>query len=98
LRYKRVDPDYQSLGAIFLTNDVEEISLGSQLASRGGRISLALSAGAQRNNLDGRQALTSARLIGSANLAWQPAERVSLGFSYSNFSANSSARRDAFTD
>lgn len=98
LRYKRVDPDYLSLGALFLTNDVEELSFGSSLVSHDNELSGSVAVGLQRNNLDRIQTLTSRRIVGSVDLSWTPVEVLSLSANYSSFSSNSIARRDVFTD
>ena len=98
IRYKRIDPDYRSLGAIFLTNDVEEISVNSGAAVFKGKLSTQVAAGVQRNNLDGRQQLSARRFIGSCNITYAPAEYLSFSGNYSNFSSNTIAERNVFND
>jgi hypothetical protein len=98
LRYKRVDPDYRSLGAVFLTNDVEELSANTSLSALHNRMSLGLAGGVQRNNLDHIQVLTSRRWISSVNVAYNASSHLNLSVNYSNFSSNTMAMRDAFND
>jgi hypothetical protein len=98
LRYKRVDPDYRTLGSVFLTNDIEEISVNSSVNILKNKISLSTALGLQQNNLDNIQTLTSRRAIGSVNISINLTENLNLNSSYSSFSSNSLPVRDAFTD
>jgi len=98
IRYKRIDPDYRTLGAVFLTNDVEEISTNSAFSLLKSKINVNASAGLQRNNLDQIQTMTSRRLIGSCNFVYAVNSKLNLNLNYSNFSSNTIPMRDAFTD
>ncbi|MBL7932699.1 MAG: hypothetical protein JNL60_12395 [Bacteroidia bacterium] len=98
VKYKRIDPDYRSLGAIFLANDVEELSANSNFAVLKNRISVGVAAGLQRNNLDRIQVVTSQRFIGALNLSYNITESFNLSANYSNFSSNTLPVRDVFTD
>jgi hypothetical protein len=98
LKYKRIDPDYRSLGAAFLTNDIEEISANAAFQMFKNKMNIIVGSGIQKNNLDHVQILTSRRIIGSANISCNINPHLNLGFNYSNFSSNSFAVRDAFTD
>ncbi len=98
LKYKRIDPDYRSLGAIFLTNDVEEISVNSHLGLAKGKVTLSTAAGVQQNNLDRVQALTARRLIVSLDVSYNITPQLNVSSAYSNFSSNSLPVRDVFND
>lgn len=98
LRYKRIDPDYKTLGAIFLTNDVEEYAVNASSGFYRNKINVAASTGFQRNNLDKIQATTAKRLIGSLNISYSANEHLNFSVSHSNFSSNTTAIRDVFTD
>lgn len=98
LKYKRIDPDYRSLGAIFLTNDVQEFSFNSALSLLKNKLSLQASSGIQNNNLDKVQITTSRRIIGSFNVSYNVSSHVNLNAGYSNFSSNTIPVRDVFTD
>lgn len=98
LAYKHIDPDYRSLGAIFLTNDVEETSAHARFTLFKNKINGNLAAGVQHNNLDKVQNHTSRRLIGSAELTCQPIEQVQLSASFSNFSSNTIPVRNVISD
>jgi hypothetical protein len=98
LRFKRVDPDYKTLGAIFLTNDVEEVSLNGSSLFFQSKLHVNGAAGLQRNNLDKVQLLTTRRIIGSLNLSYNLSPSFNVNCNYSNFSSNALPIRDVFTD
>lgn len=98
LKYKRIDPDYKTLGSIFLTNDIEEISMNTSFAILKNKISINGASGVQRNNLDKIQVVTSQRIIGSLNVSYNVNSHLNLSANYSNFSSNTLPVRDVFTD
>ena len=98
LRYKRIDPDYKTLGAIFLTNDVEEYSVNSSCAFYKNKINASTSLGVQQNNLDKIQAATAKRFIGAFNFSYNVTEHLNFALNYSDFSSNTIPVRDVFTD
>jgi hypothetical protein len=98
LHFKRIDPDYRSLGAQFLTNDVEEISASFALPLFKNKMNMNAALGLQKNNLDRKQVLTSRRIIASLNVSHNVNERINVFGSYSSFSSNMIAQRDLYTD
>lgn len=97
-KYKRIDPDYKTMGAIFLTNDIEEYSANTNFSLYKNKINLSTSAGFQQNNLDKIQAFTSKRIIGSVNGTYNVTPSLNINLNYSNFSSNTIAIRNAFND
>lgn len=87
-KYKLIDPDYKTMGAIFLANDVEEYSLNSNFSLMKNKLNISSSAGLQQNNLDKIQSYTSKRIIGSLNTSYNFTEHLNAGVNYSNFSSN----------
>jgi len=98
LRYKRIGPDYRSLGSVFLTNDVEEVSASSSVIFFKNKMNLSFAGGLQQNNLDKVQIVTSRRIIGSCNVSCNVNQHLNLGATYSSFSSNTLPVRDVFTD
>ncbi len=98
LKYKRIDPDYKTLGAIFLTNDIEELSFNAALTALKNKISVNVATGVQRNNLDKIQLVTSQRVIGSLNISYNINDHFNFSSNYSNFSSNTLPVKDVFTD
>lgn len=98
LKYKRIDPDYKTLGSIFLTNDIEELSLNTGFSLLKNKITVSAAVGVQRNNLDKIQIVTSRRMISSLSLSYNLNDHFNVSANYSNFSSNTLPVRDVFTD
>ena len=86
IRYERTAPDYQSLGAYYFNNDMENITLVPNLRLLKGRLSFSGNAGIQHNNLDKSRGSTTKRWVGAGNINFNPTEKWNLTFNYSNFS------------
>ncbi len=83
--YERVDPNYQTLGAYYFVNDLENITinLAQSLLKEKARVNVNL--GFQKDNLDDNKASTNKRAVGSVNLNYTPNEKLMIDASYSNF-------------
>lgn len=88
ISYRRVAPDYATLGAPYLTNDFEDITGNLSFMVAQGKASFGLSAGTQRNNLEGVRANDMHRFVGSANVNYTASERLTLNASFSNFNSS----------
>jgi hypothetical protein len=97
-KYKRIDPDYKTMGAIFLVNDVEEYSVNNNFSLIKNKLNISSSIGLQQNNLDKAQAYTSKRIIGSFNTSYNFTEQFNAGVNYSNFSSNTIPVRFGISD
>lgn len=98
LKYERVDPDYQSLGAYYFNNDLENFTFSPTLRLFDGRFSFSGNAGIQRNNLDKSRQSTTKRMVGAGNINLTLSEKLNLALNYSNFSTytNMKPRDDPF--
>lgn len=85
LVYKRIDPSYQSMGAYFFQNDIQEISLANNFKLDSGRLNINTSIGFQKDNLKKQKTSTSKRFIGNANISYTPSQKFGINFNYSNF-------------
>lgn len=83
--YERIDPQYRTLGAYYFNNDLENITGNGAVAILQGKMNIAVSAGRQRDNLDGSKVSTMHRTVGSVNVGFAPTQKINLGLSYSNF-------------
>jgi hypothetical protein len=90
--YERIDPEYQTLGAYFFNNDLENITVNAATALAGGKVNVAVNVGTQRDNLDGSKISTLRRVVSSLNVGFTPNERLSLSTSYSNFQTYTNIR------
>ncbi|MBI2272016.1 MAG: hypothetical protein HYU69_16880 [Bacteroidetes bacterium] len=87
LQYERVAPDYQTLGAYYFNNDLENITLAPSLSLLKGKLNLSLNSGFQRNNLDKTKLNDTRRFVNAANVNMMVSNKLSLNGSYSNFSS-----------
>ncbi|MVT12318.1 hypothetical protein [Chitinophaga tropicalis] len=86
LRYERVAPDYVTLGAYNVVNDMRNITVAPTLQLLGGKISLAGNVGVQTNNLDHSKTSDARRWVVNANAGVVPNEHWAFNGGYSNFS------------
>lgn len=93
-RYRRIDTDYRSMGAWFLLNDVEDITISPRFSLFDRKFRLRARYGWQRNNLSGLKATNSFRQIGSVRLDIIPSRKLSLQFNFSNFHFNHTKERE----
>ncbi|MEX1131642.1 MAG: hypothetical protein WEC15_00320 [Flavobacteriales bacterium] len=93
IAYKRVDPEYRSMGAYFFQNDIEQFTLTPSLRLDSGRVNINSSFGLQRDNIAGQRLVTSERLIGNVNLNWNPTQRFGLNASWANFGVTQNPTR-----
>jgi hypothetical protein len=87
LRYERVAPGYQTLGAYYFNNDMENYTIAPNIRFFDGKLTIAANFGLQRNNLDREREATTQRFAGSGSLNYTSGERLNLSASYSNFSS-----------
>jgi len=98
INYKRIDPEFQSLGTSFINNDVEEVTVNLGTSLMKNKISFSGNIGSQKNNLDKSQMTTNKRLISSANLTYLVNKKLNLIASLSNFNTNSTPTQIYLTD
>jgi hypothetical protein len=98
LQYRHVDPGYQSMGAYFLNNDLENYTVAPAFSAWKRRIRFSGSLGFQRDDLAKTKRAQSHKWIGSANLSADFTERLGLDLNYSNYSVNSTVKTIRFAD
>jgi hypothetical protein len=86
LQYRRVDPDYKTMGAYFFNSDIENITFAPTLNLFKNKFRFGGSIGYQHDNLKKQKQTTSSRVIGSANLTTDLNDHFGIDFSYSNYS------------
>lgn len=92
LNYERIDPDYKTLGAYYLNNDLENITVAPNIGLFKGKLNFSLNTGLQRNNLDNSKLNTTKRWVGSVNANFIPSKKWNVSASYSNFSTFTNQR------
>lgn len=91
VNYKRIEPQYRSLGLFYINDDYQNITFNTSLNLLKGKIRLNGSYGVQKNNLDNLRASTSKRNISSLNLTVQPIKPLTVLVNYTNHSQNQEA-------
>lgn len=69
--YKRIDPDYKSMGMYYSETDVENIVIAPSIALLNNSLRLGTSIGVQRDNLSNIKMNTTNRIIGSFDASYQ---------------------------
>ena len=91
-QYERVAPDYQTLGAYYFNNDMENITLVPSVKLLKGKINISLNSGFQRNNLDHAKLSDTRRFVNAVSVSIDGGKGLSASASYSNFSCFTRSR------
>jgi hypothetical protein len=87
LGYERIDPGYQTYGAYYFSNDLENVTLNGTLNLLDKKVNLAANVGRQRDNLDDSKTSDMKRWVTAFNLGYNPGEKLSASISYSTFTS-----------
>jgi len=93
LKYERVAPEYQTLGAYFFNNDMQNVTIAPTIRLLNGKLTMAANVGLQNNNLDKTRASTTSRNVGALNANYTPNEKWNFASNYSNFSSFTNMRK-----
>jgi hypothetical protein len=85
LRYKRVEPGYQSMGAYYMQTDIERITVAPTIRLFKNRLQVRTSAGWQHDNLNNQKRTRTNRLIGSVSVSYTTNNNLTLDLSVSNY-------------
>ena len=85
LGYERIDPGYQTLGAYYFNNDLENITanFAQQLFNK--KVSLSVNTGVQRDDLKREKTGSSNRIVMAVNTSITGGKKFNSSFNYSNF-------------
>jgi hypothetical protein len=98
LQYRRVDPDYRSLGAFYQQSDLQAVSIDPSIRLLRNKLRLNGSIGRQQDNLYRRKSYTSVRTIGSAGISYAPVKEYNVNLNYSNFGIEQQAGLQIIND
>jgi hypothetical protein len=93
-KYRRLGPEFKTMGSPFMNNDFEDITGGGATAFFDNKLNVSANVGVQKNNLDHTQETQVKRFIGSINTSFIFSDKLNVSLSYSNF--NSSTKLDRF--
>lgn len=86
--YRHIDPEFQSMGAYFFQNDIENYTLGTTINALKSRVRFTGSIGFQTDNLRKQKTASTTRIIANTNLSVDFNDKLGIDASYINFSAN----------
>jgi hypothetical protein len=85
LQYKRIDPDYKSMGANYIQSDIEAYTIEPNFSLFKQKLRLGGSVGLQHDNLLDQKSATTKRTIGSVNLSYNPVQQYGLDIQFANY-------------
>jgi hypothetical protein len=98
IQYKRIDPDFKSMGTYFFNNDLENITISPTFSALKHRVNFSGSIGFQKDNLQNQKESTSKRVIGMGNLNINFTDQFGVDASFTNFSTNQKPGRVFVSD
>ena len=96
LTYERIDPNYNTLGALYFNNDLENIALRFSRPFYKDNINVSASLGYQRDDLAQNKNQDSKRVVCSINMNYKITDQINFTGSYSNFSTYTNKKLDQF--
>ena len=86
--YERVDPQYQTLGAYYFNNDLENITVKLNQTLFNNKLNVTVNTGLQRDDLEKQKQSELSRLVTAINLSLKASDKLTVNGSYSNFRAH----------
>jgi hypothetical protein len=83
--YRRIDPDFKSMGAFFFQTDMEQWLVAPSFNLFKNKLQINGSYGWQNNNISATRSRTTKRTIGSASVVLRGGQHFNLQANYSNF-------------
>ncbi len=85
LNYRRVEPDYQSMGAYYLNTDLENLTVAPSWQMFKSKLRVNGSLGFQRNNIFKNKINNSVRKANSLSMSYAPNSKWGASINYSNY-------------
>lgn len=100
LKYERIDPEYQTHGAYYFTNDLENITVNASTSLLRQKVTVGANVGIQRDDIDNQKMSNMQRVVSSINVGVNAWEKLNLSLSYSNFQSytNIKSQYDRLTE
>ncbi len=90
--YERIQPNFQTLGTYYSTNDMENFTINTTSRLIDGKINISGNIGLQHDNLDDQKLFSNQRVVGSANISLVLSEKININGSFSSFNSFSNLR------
>ncbi|GAB4008489.1 hypothetical protein GCM10028808_14730 [Spirosoma migulaei] len=91
LQYKRIDPNFQTMGAYYFQSDIESYAIAPNLNLLEGKLRLSGSYGIQYDNLAQNKSARTGRTIGSLVVSYNPETKFGLDVQLSNYGISQQA-------
>lgn len=91
LQYKRIDPNFQTMGAYYFQSDIESYAIAPNLTLMEGKLRLSGSYGIQYDNLASNKSARTGRTIGSLVVSYNPATKFGVDVQLSNYGISQQA-------
>ena len=86
--YRRIDPEYKTMGSVYLNNDFEDLTSSISYRFLKNKINFNVTGGLQRNNLKEDKVTEMLRRIYAVSANYVPNNFWNFNLQYSNFNAN----------
>ncbi|MEM9390974.1 MAG: hypothetical protein AAGA02_10895 [Bacteroidota bacterium] len=96
--YRRIDPEYQTMGSTFLVNDFENITGTVGWVMLQNKLNFSATYGRQRDNLNEDKVSEMQRDVGGINVVYVPSPKFNISANYSNFSSSTTYDAALFLD
>lgn len=91
LQYKRIDPNFQTMGAYYFQSDIESYAIAPNLTLIEGKLRLSGSYGIQYDNIANNKNARTGRTIGSLVVSYNPATAFGIDVQLSNYGISQQA-------
>ncbi len=98
IKYKRVDPGYQSMGTYYFQSDIEQYLFNIGFSALNSKLRLRASAGIQSDNVRKNRASKTSRKIGNLAISYQPNQKFGINIQYSNFGVSQNPLLKSISD
>lgn len=98
INYKRIEPDFKTMGAYFFNSDLENWTINPNASLFKGKVRINGSIGFQHDNLKNQKRAENKRIIASANAGVEFTKALGLDLIYTNFSDNQTPQTALFAD
>ncbi|GGI23852.1 hypothetical protein GCM10008119_09730 [Pedobacter mendelii] len=98
VNYKRIDPDFKTMGAYYFNSDLENWTVSPNAIFLKGKIRINGSIGFQHDNLKKQKMAQNKRLIASSNASFEITKALGVDVIYTNFSDNQKPQTAIFAD
>jgi hypothetical protein len=87
LGYERIDPGYETFGAYYFNNDMQQITVNGSVRLLEDKVNFSANVGRQNDNLDKSKVSDMKRWVTALNLGFSPNEKLNGSLSYSTFTS-----------